>query len=471
MLLKGITRSLDAYFSLPTRDELLLGQSSVACPLGFWLNSLSPLLESLAGLSPYFFSRHRFGECNCETGMTDETGHVGSSGGADLGAGDCSSAGDDGHNASAAESYGAQLGKRVSSLVQQSKALQDAASSLSSRIRTEEQMLSQQALALQKELKRIRSDVFSAGEHDEIGPQIAEKLEDDIDRAHWMICEGDVGGLLPHKYNGFFLRTLLGTVNVRAPRNDVRFKVKEEYNAYRDRTALLFLLFPSILLFLKNWLWHGCFPALPVQAYQAWLLFFYTSLALRENILRVNGSDIRPWWVYHHYCAMLMALISLTWDFKGQQPHCESKQHGVRFFLVWAVMQGVAMLLQNRYQRQRLYTRIALGKAGRMDVVWGETAGVIGQLWLLYPVLFMLQFFQGYLGFRLLSTAFKEHNSEWQVTGCGLLLLVMALGNFANTVETLFAKMRIKTKMKSKNLVQQKPMPNVLGQKKGIDTH
>jgi hypothetical protein len=25
-------------------------------------------------------------------------------------------------------------------------------------------------------------------------------------------------------------------------------------------------------------------------------------------------------------------------------------------------MQGVAMLLQNRYQRQRLYTRIALGK-------------------------------------------------------------------------------------------------------------
>jgi len=30
--------------------------------------------------------------------------------------------------------------------------------------------------------------------------------------------------------------------------------------------------------------------------------------------------------------------------------------------LVWAIMQGFAMLLQNRYQRQRLYTRIALGK-------------------------------------------------------------------------------------------------------------
>lgn len=26
----------------------------------------------------------------------------------------------------------------------------------------------------------------------------------------------------------------------------------------------------------------------------AWLLFLYTGLAVRENILRVNGNDIRP---------------------------------------------------------------------------------------------------------------------------------------------------------------------------------
>ena len=26
-----------------------------------------------------------------------------------------------------------------------------------------------------------------------------------------------------------------------------------------------------------------------------------------------------------------------------------------------------------------------------MDVVWGETAGVKGQLWVLYPLLFILQ--------------------------------------------------------------------------------
>jgi hypothetical protein len=87
---------------------------------------------------------------------------------------------------------------------------------------------------------------------------------------------------------------------------------------------------------------------------------------------------------------MAMSLVSLTWEIKGQ-PNCVQKQKGVRLFLQWAMMQGVAMLLQNRYQRQRLYTRIALGKAKRMDVVWGETAGVDGQLLLLFPILFTLQ--------------------------------------------------------------------------------
>ncbi|QCE05699.1 dual specificity phosphatase [Vigna unguiculata] len=239
----------------------------------------------------------------------------------------------------------------------------------------------------------------------------------------------------------------LGPINVRASKKDVQLKVKEEYNSYRDRTALLFLLFPSTLLILRSWVWAGCLPAFPVQMYQAWLLFLYTGLALRENILRVNGSDIRPWWIYHHYCAMIMALVSLTWEIKGQ-PDCAKKQRGVQLFLQWAMMQGVAMLLQNRYQRQRLYTRIALGKAKRMDVVWGETAGVDGQLWLLCPILFTLQGFEAYVGLLLLRTAVVGVVSEWQVIFCGVLLVLMAVGNFANTVQTLMAKSRFKAKMR-----------------------
>ncbi|EPS74373.1 hypothetical protein M569_00383, partial [Genlisea aurea] len=126
-------------------------------------------------------------------------------------------------------------------------------------------------------------------------------------------------------------------------------------------------------------------------------------------------------------------------------------QRVVELFLKWAIMQGVAMLLQNRYQRQRLYTRIALGKARRMDVVWGETAGVEGQLLLLFPILFILQGFEAYVGILFLKTAVKagrELSSDWQVMISGVLLIAMAVGNFANTVQTLVTKYRVKAKLR-----------------------
>jgi len=113
----------------------------------------------------------------------------------------------------------------------------------------------------------------------------------------------------------------------------------------------------------------GCLPAWAVQIYQAWLLFLYTSFALRENALIANGSHIRPWWICHHYLAMVMVLISVTCEINGQ-PDCSIKQRGVKLFLRWAIMQGIAVHLQNRYQRQRLRSQIALGKTWQHVCSW-----------------------------------------------------------------------------------------------------
>ncbi|KAL7583892.1 uncharacterized protein LOC111917671 [Lactuca sativa] len=335
----------------------------------------------------------------------------------------------------------------VSRIVEQSKELQDSATSLISRTSEEEASLRQRALALRSNIKMLRSFIASSLKKGNLDPKNAAKMIEELTRVNFALNEGDASAYLPCKSHGRFLRMLLGPINVRANRKDVQLKVKEEYNNFRDTTAYLFLLFPSLLLVLRTWMWNGCFPALPVQLYQAWLLFLYTGLSFRENILRVNGSDIRPWWIYHHYCAMTMALISLTWEIE-REPECAQKQKGIQLFLKWAIMQGIAMLLQNKYQRQRLYTRIALGKARRMDVVWGETAGVEGQLWFLCPMLFVLQVFEGYVGVLLLKTAMVGVISEWQVVTCGVLLITMAVGNFANTVETLLLKSRFKAKMK-----------------------
>jgi hypothetical protein len=337
--------------------------------------------------------------------------------------------------------------EQVSRVVELAKELQESAASVISRNLEEESSLRQRAIALSSNVKLLFSSITSSVSKGNLNPKEAEKLEEELYRTRNLLSEGDAAAFLPSKPHGRFLRMFLGPINVRAVRKDVQLKVKQEYNSFRDRTAFLFLVFPLLLLLLRSYVWDGCFPALPVQLYQAWLLFLYTGLALRENILSVNGSDIRPWWIYHHYFAMAMALISLTWEIE-RQPDCSQKQKGVKLFLYWAIMQGVAMLLQNRYQRQRLYTRIALGKARRMDVVWGETAGVEGQLLLLCPILFILQGFEAYVGILLLKIAIVGVVSEWQVVTCGILLIVMAVGNFVNTVQTLLSKSRFKAKMK-----------------------
>lgn len=67
-------------------------------------------------------------------------------------------------------------------------------------------------------------------------------------------------------------------------------------------------------------------------------------------------------------------------------------------FLVFTALQGAVMIVQNRYQRFRLYTRVAMGKASPMDVAGGEMGGNTGQLKLLYPLLFGLQGLQVYFG-------------------------------------------------------------------------
>ncbi|CAH9058649.1 unnamed protein product [Cuscuta epithymum] len=334
--------------------------------------------------------------------------------------------------------------EEVHSLAEQARKLQEDASSTISAIASDEESLRKRAASLDSRIKKLCSSIRSRN----FDSKQAEKWEEELSRARDLLSDGDAATYLPSKSHGRLLRMFLGPINVRAHRKDVQLKVKEEYNSFRDRTAYLFLIFPSLLLGLRSWVWNGCLPALPVQLYQAWLLFLYTGLALRENILRVNGSDIRPWWIRHHYFAMAMALISLTWEIE-REPNCSQKQRGVQLFLQWAIMQGVAMLLQNRYQRQRLYTRIALGKARRMDVVWGETAGVNGQLLLLFPILFILQGFEAYVGVLLLKTAVTGVVSEWQVVTCGILLIVMAVGNFINTMEALVTKYRVKTKMRS----------------------
>ena len=75
-------------------------------------------------------------------------------------------------------------------------------------------------------------------------------------------------------------------------------KLKEEYHTFRDRSGVVLFAFASVLLVgllradAKRQAGEPFSLTPPfmvgVQAFLAWLLYFYTALALRENVLKVR---------------------------------------------------------------------------------------------------------------------------------------------------------------------------------------
>ncbi|KAL4449473.1 hypothetical protein ABPG77_007117 [Micractinium sp. CCAP 211/92] len=264
------------------------------------------------------------------------------------------------------------------------------------------------------------------------------------------------------------LQLLLGPCsNVVSPRKDQSIKLKEEYHHFRNRSAYIMTAFASLLLVglvraKARSEAHEQFTLTPVlivgcQFFLCWLLYFYTASAMRESVLKVNGSHIRPWWIHHHYWSIgtSMLMLSLPVD-------SPSVARSVQTFLWWAVLQGVVIVAQNRYQRRRMYTRIALGKSSAMDVVGGESSGSAGQLLLLYPLLFVLQGLQCAIGVQMVHSNFQSFLSPegyldleakdsdlWGSRGvalAGLSMLYMALMNFRGTLASIVGKARAKEK-------------------------
>jgi hypothetical protein len=109
------------------------------------------------------------------------------------------------------------------------------------------------------------------------------------------------------------------------------------------------------------WALHGAFRAILVALLSRWFwchcsskIFWNSFFTVVHSIFLFRHLNWVVLWIFH------ILDVSTGYLWVGLWSWC--LQQGVRLFLGWAVMQGVAMLLQNRYQRQRLYTRIALGK-------------------------------------------------------------------------------------------------------------
>ncbi|KAL0481655.1 hypothetical protein AKO1_012486 [Acrasis kona] len=233
----------------------------------------------------------------------------------------------------------------------------------------------------------------------------------------------------------FFVQLFLGKVNsvVLSGPSSRRYLFKQEYEHFKYQRTLWVMGITTLLLF---WSANRAIDTI----YQLYLVYFYLTLALRESILQVNGSNIKGWWIIHHYLSVLLSVTLVTW------PDTIYFRRFRTPFYVYAVFASITQLLQYKYQMNRLYVIKTLGKANAMDVVNSDSVqGVLSRSFLLLlPFIFVGQLMQLYNGGLLLywgvTDTIKNHSKwdlqtwpEWQLFVVGLEFLTLFVGNFTTT--------------------------------------
>lgn len=236
------------------------------------------------------------------------------------------------------------------------------------------------------------------------------------------------------KTGSVFLRLCLGKVNVKVWKRGERVQSRDEYEKFKFRTTFIFIIFPALQLY------FGTEPlGLLAKAHSLWLCYYYASLALRENILQVNGSAIKDWWVYHHLLSMLATLVILIFP--------RSVQDAWARFLWFALAQGFVMMVSNRYQANRHYARRALGKAKEVDVETTETlVEKPTDLFALVPMLYCVYAFEIYFG-AYIYMCNQSDPAGWVL---GTVWAVLGVGNAVTTSRVLCSRARARWPKKAR---------------------
>lgn len=234
------------------------------------------------------------------------------------------------------------------------------------------------------------------------------------------------------KTGSHFLRFVFGRVNTKVWSTGERLRLKDEYNKFKTRTTWIFLMFPLFQLLI----WDHKVVRL---VHYLWLLYYYASLSIRENILQVNGSHIKSWWIIHHYFSMAIAFLVLVTSSTQIDDHLDY----IQYFLVF---QGVVTVMQIWYQKRRHKIRVSIGKAKEHDIATSETlVEKPHDLKLLVPLLYTLYTLEIFGGFYFVCWL---QGSRWVNVLMGAIWIVIGVGNLITTSQTLFAKAKTRKQRK-----------------------
>eukprot|EP01083_Nonionella_stella_P268592 908107_1 len=171
--------------------------------------------------------------------------------------------------------------------------------------------------------------------------------------------------------------------------------------------------------------------------------FYYLSLAIRENILSLNGSRIQSWWIYHHYWSILISILSLI--IYDDNNNININLNVLNYFFIY---QGVVMLLQIDYQKKRHYARKALAQKSQFDI---RTSEVIDEkphskYKILIPALYITYFAQLLISIYFLFLASNNKLTKLksiQIIIMSICWFVLSIGNTSTLSKVLKKKKKL----------------------------
>lgn len=158
----------------------------------------------------------------------------------------------------------------------------------------------------------------------------------------------------------------------------------------------------------------------------------YWSMIGREAVLKMNGSNIRGWWLAHHLISMILSGIMIIWDKK----HSGYPQLRSALFLFYLYI-GSVQVLQYRYQMNRLYALRSLSRVNPM-----ETTNELSQNLINHDLLFLLPFLLvAYLAEFYLAHLIWSLRSGPVCLTISALYFTLATGNTLTTCYTYHKKL------------------------------
>lgn len=276
------------------------------------------------------------------------------------------------------------------------------------------------ASLITKRLKGMES-ILKSLETNKNKKKEADKYRNEIVNIRSSISQIEKG--LP-KPSSRLLSLIIGSISVWKPNRSFGLAYKKEYEEYKKNFTWLIILASAVILISPGRIFESVFQFL--------LVFFYSTVTVREHILIVNGSRIRNWWMIHQYLAIGQSLLLFSW------PDGTSYDLFRTQFFIFSLYLGLVQLAQYWYQSRALYAKIAMaGSDKAMEITQAlPDSTTLALVILALTIAYVFQLYNAWS----LSTIYLQGHREWQIPVLALNFLLLGGGNIRTVYKVVKSK-------------------------------